>query len=59
MNPYVSFAGPPEFLLSKNKAFQRMIFNHPDINARVALDVDVEKFSQLFQERVLGLIAGG
>jgi inosine-uridine nucleoside N-ribohydrolase len=43
---------------SYHKPFQRMIFNHPQINAKVALDVEVEGFSQLFQERVLGLIAG-
>jgi inosine-uridine nucleoside N-ribohydrolase len=52
--------GPAQGMsVSYHKPFQRTIFNHPDINARVALDVDVEKFSQLFQERVLGLIAGG
>jgi purine nucleosidase len=52
-------AGPAQGMsVSYHKPFQRMIFNHPDINARVALDVDVEKFSQLFEERVLGLIAG-
>jgi inosine-uridine nucleoside N-ribohydrolase len=51
--------GPAQGMsVSYHKAFQRMIFDHPQINARVALDVEVDKFSQLFQERVLGLIAG-
>jgi purine nucleosidase len=51
--------GPAQGMsVSYHKPFQRMIFDHPRINARVALDVEVEIFSQLFQERVLGLIAG-
>ncbi|MFT4615535.1 MAG: purine nucleosidase, partial [Bacteroidia bacterium] len=44
--------------VSYHKPFQRAIFNRPDINARVALNVDVDRFTTLFQERVLGLIAG-
>jgi inosine-uridine nucleoside N-ribohydrolase len=51
--------GPAQGMsVSHHKAFQRAIFDHPKINARVALEVDVTKFSQLFRERVLGLIAG-
>ena len=44
--------------VSYHKPFQRIVFNQPDINARVALGVNVEKFNALFEERVLGLIAG-
>jgi inosine-uridine nucleoside N-ribohydrolase len=52
-------AGPAQGMsVSYHKPFQRIVFNQPNINARVALDVDVEKFNALFEERVLGLIAG-
>ena len=44
--------------VSHQKPFQRMILNRPDINAKVPLEVEVDKFTQLFRDRVLGLIAG-
>jgi hypothetical protein len=44
--------------VSYHKPFQRMIFNRPDINAKVALEVEVDRFTQLFRDRVLGLMAG-
>ncbi len=51
--------GPAQGMsVSHHKSFQRAIFKHPDINARVALEVDVERFADLFEERVLGLIGG-
>ena len=51
--------GPAQGMsVSHHKPFQRTIFNHPGTNARVALDVDVESFVEIFDERVLGLIAG-
>jgi inosine-uridine nucleoside N-ribohydrolase len=52
-------AGPAQGMsVSYHKPFQRIVFNQPNINARVALGVDVENFNALFEERVLGLIAG-
>jgi purine nucleosidase len=61
-NSYVEVevgAGPAQGMsVSYHKPFQRMLFNRPHINAKVALDVDTEKFTQLFRERVLGLMAG-
>ena len=51
--------GPAQGLsVSYHKPFQRVVFNRPEINAQVALDVQVDKFSELFRTRVLGLIAG-
>lgn len=51
--------GPAQGMsVSYHKEFQRIIFNHPDTNARVALGVDVDRFNQIFEQRVLGLIAG-
>lgn len=50
-------AGPAQGMsVSYHKPFQRMIFNHPEVNARVALDVDVERFTRLFEQRVLELM---
>lgn len=51
--------GPAQGMsVSYHKPFQRVIFNRPNINTRVALDVDVARFTQLFHDRVLGLMAG-
>ena len=50
--------GPAQGMsVSYHKPFQRVIFNRQEINARVALTVDVERFSTLFRERVLDFIA--
>ncbi|NND44082.1 MAG: nucleoside hydrolase, partial [Xanthomonadales bacterium] len=50
--------GPAQGMsVSYHKPFQRVVFNRNDINARVALDVDVERFSAVFRERVLDFIA--
>jgi inosine-uridine nucleoside N-ribohydrolase len=47
-------AGPAEGMsVSYHKAFQRVIFDHPETNARVALDVEGERFAELFRARVL------
>jgi inosine-uridine nucleoside N-ribohydrolase len=43
---------------SYHKLFQRIVFERTEINAQVAVDVDVDKFYAIFQERVLDLIAG-
>jgi inosine-uridine nucleoside N-ribohydrolase len=52
-------AGPAQGMsVSYHKAFQRMIFNHPNINAKVALAVKTDTFTELFRERVLGLMSG-
>ena len=52
-------AGPAQGMsVSYHKPFQRMIFNRPDINAKVALEVEVDRFTQLFRDRVLGLMSG-
>ena len=52
--------GPAQGMsVSYHKLFQRMIFGHPETNASVALDVDVERFAELFESRVLQAIAGG
>jgi inosine-uridine nucleoside N-ribohydrolase len=52
-------AGPAQGMsVSYHKAFQRMIFNHPNINAKVALAVKADTFTELFRERVLGLMSG-
>jgi inosine-uridine nucleoside N-ribohydrolase len=51
--------GPAQGMsVSYHKPFQRVIFDHPETNARVALGVDVERFTAPFQERVLDFIAG-
>jgi purine nucleosidase len=50
--------GPAQGMaVSHHKAFQRAIFNHPETNARVALDVEAESFTELFRTRVLDFIA--
>ena len=50
--------GPAQGMsVSHHKPFQRALFRHPTINARVALDVDVERFYEVFEERVLQRIA--
>lgn len=52
--------GPAQGMsVSHHKAFQRLIFGHPGTNAKVALDVDVEGFAELFRERVLEFIEAG
>ena len=52
--------GPAQGMsVSYHKPFQRVIFNQPQTNARVALDVREEKFAALFRERVLTPIASG
>lgn len=52
-------AGPAQGMsVSYHKPFQRVIFDHPQTNARVALDVEVDRFTALFRERVLDSIAG-
>ena len=51
--------GPAQGMsVSYHKPFQRVIFGRPDINARVALDVEEARFTDLFRERVLDFIAG-
>ncbi len=51
--------GPAQGMsVSHHKPFQRVIFNHPQINTKVALAVEVDNFSALFQQRVLDFIAG-
>ena len=46
--------GPAQGMsVSHHKPFQRLLFRHPQTNARVALEVDVERFYEMFQERVL------
>jgi purine nucleosidase len=50
-------AGPAQGMsVSHHKAFQRAIFNHQHSNASVALNLEVDRFSSLFDQRVLGLI---
>jgi purine nucleosidase len=52
--------GPAQGMsVSYHLPFQRVIFQHPETNARVALDVDAERFHELFRSRVLDLIAAG
>jgi inosine-uridine nucleoside N-ribohydrolase len=49
--------GPAQGMsVSHHKPFQRWIVGHPDTNASVALDVDVARFNEIFQERVLDRI---
>jgi len=51
--------GPAQGMsVSHHKWFQRAIFNHPHTNAKVALEVEVERFYELFRQRVLDLISG-
>ena len=51
--------GPAQGMsVSYHKPFQRVIFDRQEINARVALSVDVERFTAVFRERVLDFIAG-
>jgi inosine-uridine nucleoside N-ribohydrolase len=51
--------GPAQGMsVSYHKPFQRAIFRHPETNARVALDVEAERFAGLFRERVLSFIGG-
>lgn len=46
--------GPAQGMsVSYHKPFQRTIFGKPETNARVALDVDTERFDAIFQARVL------
>ena len=45
--------------VSHHKPFQRTLFNHPEINARVALDVEAEIFAERFRKSVLDFIADG
>jgi inosine-uridine nucleoside N-ribohydrolase len=52
--------GPAQGMsVSYHKPFQRTIFNHPEINARVALDLETEVFAERFRKRVLDFIADG
>ncbi|MDP6376080.1 MAG: nucleoside hydrolase [Pseudomonadales bacterium] len=49
--------GPAQGMsVSHHKRFQRAIFGHAETNARVALDVEAETFSNLFRDRVLAFI---
>jgi purine nucleosidase/pyrimidine-specific ribonucleoside hydrolase len=49
--------GPAQGMsVSHHKPFQRWIFRHPETNAKVALDVDTDRFNQIFQARVLDRI---
>ncbi len=49
--------GPAQGMsVSYHKPFQRWIVRHPETNARVALDVDVGRFNEIFQARVLDRI---
>ena len=51
--------GPAQGMsVSHHKWFQRAIFNHPQTNAKVALHVEVERFHEIFQQRVLDFIRG-
>ena len=51
--------GPAEGMsVSYHKAFQRIVFQRPNINAKVATEVNIDRFNSLFQERVLDRIAG-
>ena len=51
--------GPAQGMsVSYHKAFQRIVFQRPNINAKVATEVNIERFNSLFQERVLNRIAG-
>jgi inosine-uridine nucleoside N-ribohydrolase len=53
-------SGPAQGMsISYHKPFQRMVFNRPETNARVALDVQAEVFAEIFRKRVLGLIGDG
>lgn len=46
--------GPAQGMsVSYHKAFQRVVFSRPTINAKVALDVDVSRFAATFKARVL------
>ena len=50
--------GPAQGMsVSHHKDFQRNIFNHPETNARVALDVEAEIFAERFRKKVLDFIA--
>jgi inosine-uridine nucleoside N-ribohydrolase len=52
--------GPAQGMsVSHHKSFQRSIFNHPETNAKVALDVEAEVFAERFRKRVLDFIADG
>jgi inosine-uridine nucleoside N-ribohydrolase len=52
--------GPAQGMsVSHHKPFQRSIFNHPETNSMVALDLKAEVFAQRFRERVLDFIADG
>jgi purine nucleosidase len=49
--------GPAQGMsVSHHKAFQRAIFNHPETNSSVALDVRTDTFYEIFRNRVLGLL---
>jgi inosine-uridine nucleoside N-ribohydrolase len=46
--------GPAQGMsVSYHKRFQRIIFQRPEVNAKVALSVDADRFHRLFRERVL------
>ncbi|MEM9404410.1 MAG: nucleoside hydrolase [Acidobacteriota bacterium] len=52
--------GPAQGMsVSHHVPFQRILFRHQETNAKVALEVDVERFYAVFQERVLDVIAKG
>lgn len=52
--------GPAQGMsVSHHVPFQRVLFQHPEINAQVALEVDVERFYEIFEKRVLDRIAAG
>ena len=49
--------GPAQGMsVSHHKPFQRWIIRHPETNAKVALVVDVARFNEVFQSRVLDRI---
>ncbi len=53
-------SGPAQGMsVSHHLLYQRAIFGHRETNAKVALDVDAERFHELFRRRVLDSIAGG
>ena len=52
-------SGPAQGMsVSYHVPYQRAIFGHPETNAKVALQVDAERFDELFRRRVLDWIAG-
>ncbi|MDG2047703.1 MAG: nucleoside hydrolase [Halioglobus sp.] len=53
----VGFGPAQGMSVSYHKPFQRIIFNRPKVNAKVALSVDADRFTQMFRDRVLGLMA--